>query len=35
MPAPSPTRFGLGSTTWVAIVVVLLVILAAMVMYFR
>ena len=32
---PSPPRFGLGSTAWVIIVAVLLVVLAAMVLYFR
>jgi|RhiMetdeSRZDD1v2_1073273.scaffolds.fasta_scaffold423963_3 hypothetical protein len=35
MATPSPSRFGLGSTVWVIIVAVLLVVLAAMVIYFR
>lgn len=35
MATESPSRFGLGSTTWIIIVAVLLVVLAAMVMYFR
>ena len=30
-----PFRFGLGPTTWIIIVAVLLVVLAAMVIYFR
>jgi hypothetical protein len=30
-----PSRFGLGSTAWILIVAVLLVVLAAMVMYSR
>jgi hypothetical protein len=30
----SPSRFGLGSTVWVTLVAVLLVVLAAMVLYF-
>lgn len=33
MAITSPARFGLGSTVWVIIVAVLLVILAAMVIY--
>jgi hypothetical protein len=35
MPTAAPSRFGLGSTTWVVIVAVLLVVLAAIVMYLR
>lgn len=35
MAAASPSRFGLGPTVWVLIVAVLLVVLAAMVMYLR
>jgi hypothetical protein len=35
MANPAPTRFGLGSTVWIIIMAVLLVIVAAMVMYFR
>jgi hypothetical protein len=35
MATASPPRFGLGSTTWVVIVAVLLVLLAAMAIYFR
>jgi hypothetical protein len=35
MATASPPRFGLGSTTWVIIVAVLLVVLAAMVLYLR
>ena len=35
MATASPSRFGLGSTTWVVIVAVLLVLLAAMAIYFR
>lgn len=35
MAKPLPTRFGLGSTVWIIIVAVLLVVVAAMVMYFR
>ena len=35
MNTTSPSRFGLGSTAWVIIVAVLLVILAAMVIYVR
>jgi hypothetical protein len=35
MATASSSRFGLGSTTWIIIVAVLLVVLAAMVMYFR
>ena len=31
----SPPRFGLDSTVWVIIVAVLLVVLAAMVLYFK
>ena len=31
----SPSRFGLGPTVWVIIVAVLLVVLAAMVVYLR
>jgi hypothetical protein len=35
MATVSPSRFGLGSTAWVIIVAVLLVVLAAMAIYFR
>ena len=35
MATASPSRFGLGSTAWVTIVAVLLVVLAAMAIYFR
>ena len=35
MATTSPFRFGLGSMTWVVIVAVLLVVLAAMVIYVR
>jgi hypothetical protein len=35
MATASPSRIGLGSTAWVIIVAVLLVVLAAMVIYFR
>lgn len=35
MAAASPSRFGLGSTTWIIIVAVLLVILAALVTNLR
>jgi hypothetical protein len=35
MATTAPSRFGLGSTTWVIIVAVLLVVLAAMVIYLR
>ena len=31
----SPSRFGLGSTVWAIIVAVLLVVVAAMALYFR
>ena len=31
----SPSRFGLGPAAWILIVAVLLVVLAAMVIYFR
>lgn len=34
MATASPSRFGLGTTAWITIVAVLLVILAAMVLYF-
>ena len=34
MATTSPSRFGLGSTAWIIIVAVLLVVLAAMVIYF-
>jgi len=35
MATASPSRFGLGSTVWVIIVAVLLVVLAAMTIHFR
>jgi hypothetical protein len=35
MATTSPSRFGLGSTVWTIIVAVLLVVLAAIVVYFR
>ena len=35
MATASPSRFGLGATVWITIVAVLLVVLAAMVTYFR
>lgn len=35
MPTIAPSRFNLGSTVWVIIVATLLVLLAAMVLYFR
>ena len=35
MAIASPSRFGLGSTAWVIIVAVLLVVVTAMAMYFR
>ncbi len=35
MATTSLPRFGLGSTAWILIVAVLLVVLAAMVIYFR
>ena len=35
MSTASPSRFDFGATAWVIIVAVLLVVLAAMVMYFR
>ena len=35
MATVSPSRFGLSSTAWIIIVAVLLVVLAAAVMYFR
>ena len=35
MATTSPSRFGLGATAWIIIVAVLLVVLAAMVIYFR
>jgi hypothetical protein len=35
MTTASPSRFGLGSTVWVIIVSVLLIVLAATVMYFN
>jgi hypothetical protein len=35
MATGTPSRFGLGATAWVIIVVVLLVILATMLIYFR
>jgi hypothetical protein len=35
MTTTSPSRFGLGSTVWVIVVALLLVVLAAMVIYFR
>ncbi len=35
MPPASSTRFTLGSTVWVMIIAVLLVLLAAMVLYLR
>ncbi len=35
MTTTSPSRFDLGSTVWAIIVAVLLVVVAAMVMYFR
>jgi hypothetical protein len=35
MATASPSRFGLGATAWIIIVAVLLVVVAAMVIYFR
>jgi hypothetical protein len=35
MTTTSPSRFGLGSTVWIIIVSVLLVVLAAMAVYFK
>ena len=35
MATASPSRFGLGPTTWIIIVAVLLVVLAAAAIYFR
>jgi len=35
MKTASPSRFRLGATTWIIIVAVLLVVLAAMIIYFR
>jgi hypothetical protein len=35
MATASPSRFALGSTAWIMIVAVLLVVLAAMAIYFR
>jgi hypothetical protein len=35
MATASPSRFGLGATAWIIIVAVLLVVVAAMVIYLR
>jgi hypothetical protein len=35
MATESPSRFGLGPTAWIVTVAVLLVVLAAMVIYFK
>ena len=35
MATASPSRFGLGATAWIVIVAVLLIVVAAMVIYLR